>query len=168
LYHKNKNSEESEEVQTDKQQSRLLDQSMHVILPPSIPSAHENSNDKRSSDKVIRTIKTLDTLVSSQTTRKILEELVNKYPPANKKRKIERNDGEVHARDKAKAPSILDNEDAWKGIRPIQAGRYEIFVQAQAVEKETFVYDWLCDHHFTLTVPMAIYVTTKVLLFDVL
>jgi hypothetical protein len=35
--------------------------------------------------------------------------------------------------------------NASKGIRPIQSGRYEIFVQAEATEKETFVFDWLCE-----------------------
>jgi hypothetical protein len=139
------------------------DRSMYVILPPT--SVDKCGNVDLSNAKVIHTMEVLDEILSSSSTRQILDELLTPVPVLLKKQQNQQQNkkkngkGKKDVQDqKQNRPAILNEIEASKSIRFIQAGRYEIFVQAR--DKETHVFDWLCEQVF-YTVRKRDYTATR-------
>ena len=122
--------------------SDIRDRSMHVIMPETSSCAA----------KVIRMVKLLDEFLSLPNTRQVLDEILTPMRKVDKKRlkKKKLKDGSDDDQDQQplECPKILDNKDAIQGIRFIQAGRYEIFVQARG--KKPYVFDWLCEQVWSI------------------
>jgi hypothetical protein len=118
------------------------DRSMNVILPPTSFENSTNYDDMRTAN-IIDTLKILDEFLSLSSTRQVFDKILAPIKVTSKSRQNQQKRMKKCVNQHEYQPAILNNIDASKSIRFIQAGRYEIFVQAR--DKETHVFDWLCD-----------------------
>jgi hypothetical protein len=116
-----------------------FDRSMRAIMPGTSSCAL----------KVIHTIKLLDEFLSLSSTRQVIDKILTPIGKVGKKKRPKKakqkvgNDDQQDQQPLQQLPEILNNADAIQSLRFIQAGRYEIFVQARG--KKAYVFDWLCE-----------------------